>query len=67
MTYDLIEQNTRAPTRKLAATAIVGSVITVVAWYASEYHSINLPGEIQAALHTLAATIIAYFVRDRLQ
>jgi len=67
MKTELIHQRTAAPTRKVAATALVGSAITVAVWVAAEYFSVALPGEVQAALQTAAATLVAYFVRDRLQ
>lgn len=60
----LVKQPTLAPTRKVMATALVGAAITVAVWVADQFYQVSLPGDVQAALHTAAATAIAYFVRD---
>ena len=62
----LVNQPTPNPTRKVMATVVVGCFLTVAAWVANDFYSLTIPNDVQAAIHTAAATLVAYFVRDRL-
>lgn len=62
----LVDRQSNVPTRKVGiGIGAVGAVVTIIVWTLAEYGGKVLPGEIQAALHTLISLGVAYFVRDR--
>jgi hypothetical protein len=46
---------------KVALTAIVGSIITVLVWVVKAVWKIDIPGEVAAALTTIFGALAGYF------
>lgn len=66
MKMPLTDQPGMAPTRKVMAITVAGSLLTVAVWAAKEFYGIEIPGEVQGAVHTAMAALVGYFVRDRM-
>lgn len=66
MTTPLVKQPTAAPTRKVAFTAIAGAAFTAVVWVAKDFYGVEVPGEVQGAVHTALAAAVGYLVKDRM-
>lgn len=49
------------PSSKTTTTAVAGAIVTILVWVAAEY-GIEVPGPVAAAVSTLIATAIAYFM-----
>ena len=66
MKMPIVDQDTPRPTRKVTAMTVAGALMTVAFWVASDFFSVDVPGEVQGTLHTALAALIGYFVRDRM-
>lgn len=66
MKTPLVDQPGAAPTRKVLAITLAGAVFTVVVWLTRELAGLDVPGEVQGAVHTAIAAAVGYFVRDRM-
>jgi hypothetical protein len=66
MKMPTVDQMTAAPTRKVMAITVAGAVFTVLVWVAREFGQVEVPGEVQGAVHTAIAAAVGYFVRDRM-
>ena len=66
MKAPLVDQYSAAPTRKVMAITVAGAVFTVLVWVAREFWQVEVPGEVQGAVHTAIAAAVGYFVRDRM-
>lgn len=53
-----------APTRKVAYGAAINGVIGIAAWYLRTYQAIDIPGEVQGMVHTVAVFAVQYMVPD---
>lgn len=49
------------PSNKTTATAVAGAIVTILVWVVAEY-GIEVPGPVAAAVSTLIATGIGYFM-----
>jgi hypothetical protein len=66
MKMPTVDQLTAAPTRKVMAITVAGSLLTVAVWVLKEFYAVEIPGEVQGAVHTAMAALVGYFVRDRM-
>lgn len=49
------------PSNKTTATVVSGALVTVIVWIANTY-GVDIPAEVAAAIVTLIATAIGYFM-----
>lgn len=49
------------PSNKTTATVVSGALVTVIVWIANTY-GVDIPAEVSAAVVTLVATAIGYFM-----
>jgi len=66
MQMPVVDQMTATPTRKVMAMTIAGAAFSVLVWAAREFYGVEVPGEVQGAVHTAIAAAVGYFVRDRM-
>lgn len=59
------DQPSSAPTPKVAAAGISGSITAILIYAAKELFSLEIPAEIGAAIATVIAFLSAYIIRDR--
>lgn len=66
MKMPVVDQPGASPTRKVMAITVAGSLLTVAVWLVREVAGLEIPGEVQGAVHTSIAALVGYFVRDRM-
>lgn len=64
MAKHLVTQDSKVPTRKVSATALAGSLVTIGVAIAQAF-DVGLEPELVAAITTLVSFIAGYFIRDR--
>jgi putative flippase GtrA len=57
-------QPSAAPTAKVSAVGIGGSVTAVLFWILGQFWSVEIPPEIAAAITTIISFLSGYLVRD---
>lgn len=64
MAKHTVEQTSKVPTRKVGATALAGSIVTIGVAIAQAF-DVTLEAEVAAAITTLLSFVAGYFIRDR--
>lgn len=62
-----VDQPTSAPTAKVAAAGIGGSISIVVVYLIQELFGVVIPAEVASALTAIISFVSGYFVRERVQ
>jgi hypothetical protein len=52
------------PTQKVTTAGAAGALVTIVVWLVGAFTSVEVPGEVAAALTTIVAFAAAYLVRE---
>lgn len=60
-----IDQPTSAPTAKVAAAGIGGSISVVIIYLVKVLFGLDLPGEVASAVTAIVAFTTGYFFRER--
>lgn len=59
------DQVSAAPTNKVAASGIGGSISVVLIWAVNQFFNIELPPEVAAAIATVISFASGYLVREK--
>lgn len=54
----------KAPNRKVMAGGLAGALTTIATWAADAFGGVKVPGEVAAAITTVIAFAVSYFVPD---
>lgn len=65
VTVEKYDQVSSAPTNKVSAAGIGGSISVVLLWVTGQFFTIEIPPEVAAAIATVISFLSGYLVREK--